>query len=151
MLREAHGVSMEVVDNILLEAIKLAHLPYIWGGNNPDDDLGLDCSGFIGYIFRLTGVLPEGYDNTAQGYYDKYKQFGVNEYYGGCLAFYGKKPTKVSHIMLVVNDKACIGALRGNRWTDTIERAKVRKARIDVRPIKYRKDFLMVADPLLDV
>ena len=127
----------------------LLFLPNIWGGDDPN--IGLDCSGFIGYVLRRLGVLPPDYDNTAQGYYTKFKGNTVEEPYAGCVAFYGAHPTRITHCMLIVSPRVCIGAVRGNKWTDTPEKAAARNARIDVRAIGYRKDLITIIDPFKEV
>lgn len=109
-------------------------------------DKGLDCSGFIGYVFRQTGNLPIGYDNTAQGYYNRYAEEAVLTPSAGCLSFYGKTTSKVTHVMLCLTNVACIGAVRGNRHMDTPERAKQHGAEITIRRIDYRK-VLAIVDP----
>lgn len=133
-------------DQAVLAACDALHLPYIWGGNSPADG-GMDCSGFFGWVLKRALWLPEDFDTTAQGYYDKYCQYAVSRPYRGCGAFFGKNATHITHVMLIVNERACIGAVRGNRWVTTPERAARRKARIDIRPINYRKDLVLIADP----
>ncbi len=135
------------VDRLLLRAIELIYVPYIWGGNDPVKDEGLDCSGFIGYLFREIGVLPEGYDNTADGYYRKYLEQAVDDPRRGCLVFYGKENKPVTHMMLCLTPTVCVGAVRGNKWTDTVARAKQNNARVDIRSINYRADLKGYADP----
>ena len=134
-------------DQAVLWSVRLLGTPYIWGGNDPQTDKGLDCSGMVGYIFRQLGCLPEGYDDTAQGYYNRYKRNAVERPVRGCLAFYGKNPSRITHVMLIVSSRLCIGAIRGNRWMDTVAKARARGARIDWRPIKYRRDLIAIVDP----
>jgi hypothetical protein len=121
-------------------------MPYIWGGDSPEDG-GMDCSGFFGHALKTVGRLPPDFDTTAQGYFDRYKQYAVIEPYRGCGAFYGKNGHSITHVMLIVSPRACIGAVRGNKWTTTPDRAARRNARIDVRPIHYRNDLVLIADP----
>lgn len=51
---------------MLLQSISLIGVPYKWGGNTPDS--GLDCSGFIRYIFKqsLGITLPRTADEIAK-------------------------------------------------------------------------------------
>lgn len=158
---------MNLPDRAILKAVELLCVPYIWGGDDPDIDSGLDCSGFIGYVFRAVGLLPEGYDNTAQGYLDRWKWATVWKRppkkpkieevptvyapFKGCLSFYGRNATQVTHIMLCVSPRACIGAVRGNKWTTTVARARQHKAMITARPIRYRSDLILIANPFKEV
>ena len=138
---------MNKVDEAIIEAVNLLYVPYIWGGDDPEKDDGLDCSGFIGYIFRKTGMLPPGYDRTAQGYFKRWSQNRLTEPARGGVALYGKSEGEITHIMLIVQPRACIGAVRGNKWVTTVGRAQQRGARIDVRPVNYRKDLVAVLNP----
>ena len=135
-----------IVRLALLESLRLLHLPYQWGGDNPAVDWGLDCSGFLGYILRYCGVMPGNYDDTAQGYYNRFKGKVVEKPFEGCGAFYGRSMDNVSHCMLIVNERACIGAVRGNSTCVSPEIAGDRRARIDVMPINYRKDLIEIVD-----
>ena len=142
---------MDKVDEAKLLAVELLHVPYIWGGDDPLTDGGLDCSGFIGYIFRKLEMLPVGYDRTAQGYYDLWKRLPSNFRHVGCVIFYGKRITKITHTMMVFNPKVCVGAVRGNKYIDTPRKALLRNARVDVRPINYRRDIVAIVDPFKEV
>lgn len=132
----------------ILEAVKCLYVPYIWGGDDPDK--GLDCSGFIGHILRMVGLMPAGSDDTAQGYINKYHRFAAATTREGCLVFYGKGPAKITHVMMAVTPTVCIGAVRGNKWVDTVLRAKSRNAKVDVRAIDYRKDIVLIVDPFME-
>ena len=137
------------VNKLILEAVDLLGVPYIWGGNDPALDDGLDCSGFIGYIFRQIGYLPPGFDRTAQGYHRLWRRYPAEAPERGCVAFYGRNVTRITHIMLIVAPGYTIGAVRGNKWTDTVEKARAKSARVDSRPLRYRGDLVAVVNPFL--
>jgi cell wall-associated NlpC family hydrolase len=48
--------SQAVLMSIVEQAVTMIGIPYHWGGNDPDE--GLDCSGFVRYVYRnTTGLL----------------------------------------------------------------------------------------------
>jgi cell wall-associated NlpC family hydrolase len=48
--------SKAVLMSVVEQAVTMIGIPYHWGGNNPDE--GLDCSGFVRYVYRkTTGML----------------------------------------------------------------------------------------------
>ena len=136
---------------MILEAVKCLYVPYIWGGNDPVKDNGVDCSGFVGYLLKVAELLDPDYDATAQGYCSKYIEKAVSNPYEGCLIFYGKNLGRITHVMVAINSLACIGAIRGNKWVDSVLKAKKRKARVDTRAINYRDDMKLIVDPFKEI
>lgn len=61
-----HHGSNDKIGNMLLQSISLIGIPYKWGGNTPTS--GLDCSGFIRYIFKqsLGITLPRTANEMAK-------------------------------------------------------------------------------------
>lgn len=71
----------------------IGKVPYVWGG---EDLKGMDCSGFIYYVFNKAGYkIPR---LTAQGYYNKWKKFGCIAKCVGDLLFFGKSTSKITHV-----------------------------------------------------
>lgn len=134
-------------DKAILIAVDLLYLPYIWAEQNPD--LGFDCSGFCTYIGWETGILPQGKDLWAQKWYRRLKDNLKLDIGRGDFLFYGKNKGSITHMMMAINDKVCIGAVGGNRYTTTPKRASRRKppARIDIRTVRYRHDLVAICDP----
>jgi cell wall-associated NlpC family hydrolase len=74
-------------------------LPYQWGGNSP---LGIDCSGFVQLIYRLSGVEilrdadiqrdKSGLVEVAKGQEDTTD-----------LVFFGKAPDKIGHVGMMIS------------------------------------------------
>ena len=128
-------------------AWRLYGTPYIYGGNDPYIDGGLDCSGFIRYVLRRVGVVPLVGDWSVWDFYNMFKDRQPEVMpYAGCLAFYGK-PEKVSHVMLCLNETECIGAINGNVSCLNEYTARCRQAMVDIRCINYRSDLVAVIDP----
>lgn len=124
-------------------------VPYIWGGNDPWDEKrpGLDCSGFVLFLLHRLGKVRWRTDVTAQGLYVMLQGTSRAESEAGCLLFYGGDKNSITHVMLGINEDACIGMVKGNSNTLTPEIARERKASCDVRPIKYRSDLVAILDP----
>jgi len=125
-------------------ALKLVGCPYIWGGGNPWT--GLDCSGFVVWIYQVFGLLPSG-DWTAQGLVEWFEHRGCKrsqEPVPADLIFYGAPGGKLSHVMLALGGGLVVGASGGGRETTTFEEARRRGAMVKVKPIGYRSDLQFV-------
>jgi len=139
-----------VREHLVNLALKLVGCPYIWGGQNPW--VGLDCSGFIIWIYQVFGLLPSG-DWTAQGLVHGVPGHMVEswaELAPGDLVFYGVTEGKVSHVMLFAGGGLVVGASGGGRDTITREVATQRGAQVKVKLWNYRSDaaaFLHVEFP----
>lgn len=136
-------------------AWRLYGTPYVYGGNDPYLDGGLDCSGLIRYILRRVGVIPLTGDWSAQGFYDMFEdRLTDNDWnnpleftpHAGYLAFYGTLE-KISHVMLCLNEGECIGCINGDKCCSNEHTARCRQAMVDIRPINYRDDLVAIIDP----
>lgn len=129
-------------------AYSLLHVPYRWRGDDPL--AGFDCSGFIHEILQAVGLEPHGFDSTANGLYERFKQHEVASDYGGCLVFWFTAGAAI-HVMLAIGDGLCIGATGGGKATDSIEAAIAQNAYVKIRPIGYRGDDYMIVDPFKEI
>lgn len=143
-------------------AIGLIGTPYIWGGNFPHE--GLDCSGFVNFVYKTFELLPPG-DRTAAGIFDYFNidlvdngranwvklinqitevPFPIMQ--PGDLVFYGRK--HISHITIYLGEiegnPRVIGANGGNSSTVNREIAALKGARVKLAPFFYRNDILAV-------
>jgi cell wall-associated NlpC family hydrolase len=86
------------VDEVLLRAISLIGTPYRYGGSAPD--IGFDCSGLIGYVFReAAGIsLPR---TTGQLASMPVPQVGRERLRPGDLVFFGRRG-RVDHAGIYV-------------------------------------------------
>ncbi len=85
-------------------AQKFLGLPYFWGGTSP---LGLDCSGFVQLVYRLSGVeilRDADIQFTSSGLLEV--QRGQEK--AGDLVFFGRK--SISHVGMMINEREFIHA-----------------------------------------
>ena len=139
----------EDLEAVLAYASSFLHTPYKWGGNNALT--GIDCSGFICEILRAGGLLKNSEDMTAQDMYSIFSKPGRGlacvQGHPGCLVFYGKSLTEISHVALCLTPTRIIEAGGGDSKTKTLDDAKARGAFVRVRRIDYRGDFLAIVRP----
>lgn len=104
---------------------------YRWGGDDPS---GFDCSGFVIEVLQSVGLLPEGFDGTAQTLHDMFHPLTFPEI--GCLAFRQNASGKIVHVGLVIDTGGLvIHASGGGSNTLTLDDAIRQNAFIKVRPI----------------
>jgi cell wall-associated NlpC family hydrolase len=106
--------------DLLATGRRLLGVPYLWGGMTP---LGIDCSGFVGLVYRVHGhVLPRDAD----------LQFGDPtaavveraDLLPGDLLFFGRAASKITHVGMYLGDGRFINAT-------TYETPVVREDRLD--------------------
>lgn len=120
--------------------------PYIWGGDDPS---GIDCSGLVIEILAAVGLVPHGWDATAQGIFDRFRAKEIPLPRPGALVFY-KKAGFLVHIGLVLEDDIVLQAGGGGSATTSPEAAWKQNAFVKLRPIGYRSDPRVYVDPFPD-
>ena len=116
----------------------LVGTPYVWGGKDPA--VGLDCSGAVTVAYEKARLALPG-ARYRYGSADLHKTLeGTTDPQPGDLAFYGKG--RVSHVMMVVDEKNVVGATGGGPKTKTREDAEKIGAYVRKRPTDYRKDLV---------
>lgn len=133
----------------LAYVMSLMHTSYKWGGNSPLS--GLDCSGFVVELLKMSGIVPERYDASAQGLYDYFTdpKYGaiVKGARFGSLAFFGKDDKSISHTTYCLDSKYAAGSNGGDSHTVNLASAIERDARVKIRLIRYRPDLIAIVHP----
>lgn len=109
---------------LVAEAERFLGYPYVWGGSSPSTSF--DCSGYISYILRSSGVRDVG-RQTAQGLYNLCTPVSMENLKPGDLLFFHStysSPNPVSHVALYLGgdrfihcgDPIGYGSLSSNYW-----------------------------------
>jgi len=127
-------------------AIGFVGLPYIWGGD--DAVRGFDCSGLVQEILQSVGIDPPG-DQTSQGLWNKFSYGGerLDTPKAGALVFYGKGPSKITHIAFAIDNFRVVEAAGGGSKTTSEQAAIKHNAYVKVRPYNRRKDIVGIYLP----
>lgn len=109
--------SKDAVGNMLFQALSLMGIPYKWGGNTPDT--GMDCSGFIRYVFKksLGITLPR----TAREMARLGKRIKLKDLEPGDLLFFNTMGYSNSHMGMYIGNNQFI---QSQRTGDTIKITK---------------------------
>ncbi|UTH73371.1 C40 family peptidase [Chromobacterium sp. IIBBL 290-4] len=98
----------DAVGDLLLQAMSLLGVAYRFGGNTPDD--GLDCSGFIRYVFQKS--LRVNLPRTAAEMAHIGKAVGRGELMPGDLVFFNTRGFNYSHVGIYMGNNKFIHAPR---------------------------------------
>jgi len=133
----------------VLIAFQHLNTPYIWGGDDPS---GLDCSGFVIECLKSIGRVAEGFDDTADGLWKKYRHLEVMNPDFGRLVFWPGNLGKMRHMEICLTAAASenwvsIGASGGGRATDSEDDAWAANAYVKIRPVFGRPWASRVAGP----
>lgn len=124
-------------------ALAQKDIPYIWGGNCPYCQKGVDCSGFIQFVLWYAGLDPKG-DQSAQDLYNNFAARNWRSMRGpGAVIFYGRSRFAITHIALEGYNDTIIEAGGGDSNTTS----PIPTARVRARPISNRKDIVAVIMP----
>jgi cell wall-associated NlpC family hydrolase len=105
-LRDLSQRARDVAADISSTALSLIGVDYKFGGNTPDT--GLDCSGFVRYVFQQsTGItLPRSSREQAK----VGKSIDKNQLEPGDLVFFNTRRFQFSHVGLYLGDNRFIHA-----------------------------------------
>lgn len=123
---------------------------YQWGGNGPDR---FDCSGYTYWVLGDMGFVQGRTKTSADHQMRNFRdgtwagQRVTGDLQPGDVMFFGAKSTKATHVTFAMGDGTLIGANGGNALTRTVADAQKRNAKVDIRPVDYRKDLIEVWRP----
>lgn len=137
---------VDLKNRVVAKAIEAVGLPYWYGDatcpqtlKTPwlNDCKGYDCSGLAQGLLREAGILRSDawHDKTAHDLSRACDSTAAPV--PGDLCFYGTVG-KITHVTVYLGEGMCIGANGGTSTT----RGNDERARVQIVPAKYRKDFL---------
>jgi cell wall-associated NlpC family hydrolase len=96
----------EPSDDIPIYAVSLVGSPYRLGGNSPET--GLDCSGFVAYVFRqITGLLLP---RDSRAISEATQPLAQNELQPGDLVFFNTLNRTFSHVGIYLGEDRFVHA-----------------------------------------
>ena len=115
----------ETFRKLITEAEKYLGYPYVWGGSTPQTSF--DCSGFVCWVFKNSGVYPLG-RTTAQGIFDQCTPVRPSDAKPGDIIFFTgtyNSGCPVSHVGIYVGNGMFIhcgnpisyASVNSNYWT----------------------------------
>lgn len=92
------------VDNLIKRALSLQGIPYLWGGTTRD---GFDCSGYVQYVFKASGVsLPR----TSSEQYNVGTPVSRDQLKPGDLVFFSTYQAGASDVRIYIGGGHTIGS-----------------------------------------
>ncbi|MFC3532973.1 C40 family peptidase [Vogesella facilis] len=98
----------EAAGDLLLQAMSLLGVAYRFGGSNPET--GLDCSGFIQYVFKKS--LHVNLPRTAAGMAQVGREVAQDELKPGDLVFFNTRGFRYSHVGIFLGNSKFIHSPR---------------------------------------
>lgn len=102
------ALSDETFRKLITEAEKYLGYPYVWGGSSPSTSF--DCSGFVCWVFRNSGVYPLS-RTTAQGIYNQCARVRPQDAKPGDIIFFTgtyRTSDAVTHVGIYVGNNMMI-------------------------------------------
>jgi len=102
---------MERARDSVVTALSLLGIRYKFGGNSPET--GLDCSGFVAYVFRETfgKLLPRDSRSMAR----EGEKVAPSELQPGDLVFFNTRRAPYSHVGIYIGEDRFVHAPRRGR------------------------------------
>ena len=131
-------------------ALSFLNFPYVYNRQSPF--IGFDCSGLMVEVLRGVGLLKLKEDLSAESLCFKFSKNSCVQPKPGCLLFFGKDPNHIEHVGMCIHVDREIGPIMieaggGDSTTTTPELAKQRDARVRIRPMMSRSDYVCAVNP----
>jgi len=107
-------------------------------------------SGFVLEVLQAVGIVPHGYDTTANGLYQRFSE-NFSPPGPGMLVFWLNLAGRATHVEMMIDESHTIGASGGGQATRTAEDAASQNAFIKIRPLEYRGSHYVILDPFKDI
>ena len=97
-----------ILSGVLEKAETMIGVPYLWGGNTPEE--GLDCSGFVRYVYQKAAgiLLPRLSAQISR----KGKAIAQTDLHPGDLVFFNTPRGAATHVGIYVGENQFIHAPR---------------------------------------
>ncbi|MFN3716108.1 MAG: C40 family peptidase [Thiobacillus sp.] len=116
------AATAELPDEVPFYAVSLVGSPYRLGGDSPET--GMDCSGFVGHVFRATLGLTLPRDSRAIS--ESTRPLADDELRPGDLVFFNTLNRAYSHVGIYLGDQRFVHAASSRTGS-------VRVSRLDER------------------
>jgi len=127
-----------MIEILVNYAMRFVGVPYVYGGNNPLS--GMDCSGFVCECLKAIGIVATHRDYSARELFKLLKERSdckvSSKIEKGCVLFFGKKDSLISHVAIAISDKLMIESGGGDAGTISKEKAEKINAFVRIRPIR---------------
>ena len=99
---------------IELESLGYVGVPYLWGGNTPDE--GFDCSGFVRWVYKKSlNILLKRTTLEHENFYSDIIKEQLKDFKKGDLVYFKTSPNRnISHVGIYLEDNKFIHAPNSN-------------------------------------
>ncbi|HQT01086.1 MAG: peptidase C40 [Hydrogenophilales bacterium 16-64-46] len=112
------AAAAELPDEVPFYAVSLVGSPYKLGGDSPET--GLDCSGFVGHVFRTTLGLALPRDSRAIS--ESARPLSDDELRPGDLVFFNTLDRAYSHVGIYLGERRFVHAASSRTGSVVVSR-----------------------------
>lgn len=109
--------SIDKASETLMYALSLVGVNYKYGGKSPET--GLDCSGFVSYVFRQAAGLVLPHNARAISMFGQ--KIAISELQPGDLVFYNTLRHTYSHVGIYLGDNKFVHASVTGRGVEVVD------------------------------